>query len=93
MCRSFCLQEIINQYPKKKVTIIQSSDRLLNDKYPTKLSDRLQRELEDRGVKVVLGERVEKNVYDAGKGTVTLKDGTSIEGERDRDLFRSPNLS
>ena len=74
-------QEIVNQYPKKKVTIVQSSDRLLNDQYPTKLSDRLKRELEARGVKIILGERVEKDVYEAGKGTVTLKDGTSIDGQ------------
>lgn len=72
--------EIISQYPKKSVTIIQSSNRLLSDAYPLKLSKKLQKDLESRGVRVVLGQRVEKDVANAGKGNVILKDGTIIDG-------------
>ncbi|KAL7409776.1 hypothetical protein BDY24DRAFT_428020, partial [Mrakia frigida] len=72
---------IISQYPKKSVTIIQSSNRLLSDAYPLKLSKKLQKDLESRGVRVVLGQRVEKDVANAGKGNVILKDGTIIDAD------------
>lgn len=73
--------EIIAAYPKKSVTLISGSDRLLNDDWPIKLSNKLEVELTSRKVKVVYGERVEKDLLSAGKGTVVLKDGTSIDGQ------------
>ncbi|KAL7410791.1 hypothetical protein BDY24DRAFT_398479 [Mrakia frigida] len=73
--------EIIAAYPKKSVTLISGSDRLLNDEWPIKLSNKLEVELTSRKVKVVYGERVEKDLLSAGRGTVVLKDGTSIDAD------------
>lgn len=77
----FFLSEIIAAYPKKSVTLVAGAERLLNDDWPIKLSNKLEAELKSRNVKVVYGERIEKEVLSAGKGTVSLKDGTVIEGE------------
>jgi NADH dehydrogenase FAD-containing subunit len=77
----------VSHYPRKKVTLVQSSNRLLSDKFPLKLSKKLQKDLESKGVRVVLGQRVEKEVLSAGKGNVVLMDGSTIAGESSCLLF------
>lgn len=74
-------QEILDLYPDKKLTLIQGSNRLLSDPWATRLSDKLEAELKSKGANIVLGQRVPKEVANAGKGRVELKDGTAIDGQ------------
>lgn len=95
--------EILERYPKKKVTLIQvrpqnsaltcpglvltlfhvlqSTDRLLSDKWPIKLSQKLERDLKEMGAEIVYGERVDKDVLDKKAGAIRLKNGQTIEAD------------
>ncbi|KAJ3711205.1 FAD/NAD(P)-binding domain-containing protein [Lentinula raphanica] len=51
--------EIKDIWPDKKVTVLNRGAQLLNDTYTTKLRTGLQRQLEERGVKVILDDSLE----------------------------------
>ncbi|PYI06235.1 FAD/NAD(P)-binding domain-containing protein [Aspergillus sclerotiicarbonarius CBS 121057] len=50
--------DVKGMYPGKNVTLVHSRERLLNRGYGVKLGERVLKELEGLGVRVVLGERV-----------------------------------
>ncbi|KAJ3755187.1 hypothetical protein EV360DRAFT_73067 [Lentinula raphanica] len=51
--------EIKDIWPDKKVTVLNRGAQLLNDTYTTKLRTGLKRQLEERGVKVILDDSLE----------------------------------
>jgi NADH dehydrogenase FAD-containing subunit len=61
--------------------MLQSTDRLLSDKWPIKLSQKLERDLMEMGAEIVYGERVDKDVLDKKAGAIHLKNGQTIEAD------------
>jgi pyruvate/2-oxoglutarate dehydrogenase complex dihydrolipoamide dehydrogenase (E3) component len=68
-------------YPKKQVTVVQSSKRLLSDPWPTKLSDRLESDLKKMGANIIFGQRVASESLSQQSGIVTLADGRTLEAD------------
>lgn len=74
-------KEIVAQYPKgKMVTLIHRNKQLLSNAVPSKMADKLLKQLRDAGVDVVLGQTVETSIVDSGKGKVELEGGKVIDG-------------
>lgn len=70
--------EIAEKYQglkEKEITLIHRGRKLLNDIYPNKLRDNLQRQLETLGVIVKNGEEADPGVQ---AGNVTLKSGATL---------------
>lgn len=64
----------------------QSSDRLLNDQWPVKLSNRLAADLKSVGAKLIFGQKVSAEQLKQKTGSVTLTDGRVLEGPYDVSL-------
>lgn len=74
--------EIATAQPNKKVTLISSEDTLFAA-YGSKMGSSLAKKLEQKGVNIVLGQRVEnlKEIDKPYSGSVKLTDGTEIEAD------------
>ncbi|KAJ9110487.1 hypothetical protein QFC19_001613 [Naganishia cerealis] len=78
--------EIITAHPSKKITLVHRQPRLLDDRFPVKLSNQLEALLKKAGVELVLGdEHIQEPDLVTGKQDVTrtirTKNGKELEGE------------
>ncbi len=86
--------EVISEHPTKQVTLIHKNASLLDERFPAKLGRNLISLLEKKGVKLVLGERLDGGDVVVGEQggvkTYTTDKGTKVEGElrRFRKSFR-----
>ncbi|KAE9400383.1 FAD/NAD(P)-binding domain-containing protein [Gymnopus androsaceus JB14] len=72
--------EIKDIWPDKSITIINRGSKLLNDTYSSKLRVGLQRQLQDRGVKLILDDSVEDlPVKSSGPVEITTVKGKSLK--------------
>lgn len=62
------------QFPRKNVTLIHSRKTLLNDGFGVKLHHAILKEMENLGVKLVLGEK--PAIPDSETGDITLNEGS-----------------
>jgi len=69
--------ELRDEYPDKKITIVQGADKLLNDAYPDKFRKYMESQLRARNVDLVLGEYAEQ-FPPSGSGELVLRSGTKI---------------
>ncbi|THH28006.1 hypothetical protein EUX98_g6183 [Antrodiella citrinella] len=69
--------EIRDAFPNKKVTIVHGSDSLLNDTYPPKFRKFMTNKVLDKGINVILGDRVE-SFPEEGTVGLTTSNGKSI---------------
>ncbi|KIK60294.1 hypothetical protein GYMLUDRAFT_43589 [Collybiopsis luxurians FD-317 M1] len=69
--------EIKDIWPDKSITIINRGELLLNSTYKAKLRVGLQRQLEDRGVKVILNDYIE-NLPSENSGEISTANGLSL---------------
>lgn len=79
-------QEIFAQHPGKKITLIHRNTRLLDDRFPKKLSNQLEALCKKNGVELVLGdEHIQEDDLVTGKQngmrTIRTKNGKEIKGE------------
>lgn len=79
-------QEIFSQHPGKKITLIHRQTRLLDDRFPKKLSKQLEALCRKHGVELVLGdEHIQEADLVTGKQdgmrTIRTKNGKEIKGE------------
>lgn len=85
--------EIKDAYPEKKVTIVHGDSKPLNNAYPDKFRDALERSLRARGVEFMFNEYIDV-IPEPGVSRVTTRSGKTITA----DLFLStrgsrPNTS
>ncbi|KAJ4000948.1 hypothetical protein F5050DRAFT_1561871 [Lentinula boryana] len=74
--------EIKDAWPDKAVTILNRGARLLNDTYSSKLRLGLQRQLEERGIKVIVDDYVEDlPAKSSGPVQVRTAKGRSLEAD------------
>ena len=66
----------------KEVTLIDAEDRILNKYLDAELTDRIQKSLTDKGIEIVLGEKVSRFEGKDGKVTAVVTD----KGEYPTDL-------
>ena len=79
-------QEIRAQHPDTKITLIHRQPRLLDDRFPKKLSNQLEAILKKSKVDLVLGdEHIQEDGLVTGKQdtirTIRTKNGKEIQGE------------
>ena len=56
--------EIAVDYPKKKVTVVHSQEELIDNRLSAKFQRKLQAEMKNRGIDIVLGEKVDMSELD-----------------------------
>ncbi|RXW19704.1 hypothetical protein EST38_g6154 [Candolleomyces aberdarensis] len=71
--------EIKDEWPTKNVTIVHSRNLLLNDVYPDRWRRQVNESLEKRGVRLVLGDRVDDVVPKDGK--IVTRSGKEITAD------------
>ncbi|CAL1709321.1 unnamed protein product [Somion occarium] len=75
--------EIKDTYPKKKVTLVHSEKQLLNDVYPDKWRQDIERRVRKRNIDLILGDRLD-SFPEPGAVGVTTRNGKQL---RDADLI------
>ena len=70
--------ELKDFYPNKKVTIVHAGKKLLNDTYPDKYRDKVEKDLRARKVELILGDFVEDL---AQTGPVKTRNGKEIDAD------------
>ncbi|EDO45250.1 predicted protein [Nematostella vectensis] len=76
--------EIANDYPSKKVTIVNAKEQLISNKMSEKFQKKINKGLKDLKVNLVLGEKIAMDELDPwvqGPITITTDKGTSIEAD------------
>ncbi|KAJ3522702.1 hypothetical protein NMY22_g11776 [Coprinellus aureogranulatus] len=71
--------EFKDEWPDKEITIVHSKQLLLNDTYPDRWRRQVATSLEKRGVKLVLGDRLDD--LQPKEGRVTTRSGKVIEAD------------
>jgi len=72
--------ELRDQYPKKKITIVQSEPMLLNSTYPDKFRMYMGELVRNHNIDMVLNEYV-SSIPDSGSGEVILRSGKKITAD------------
>ncbi|KAK7014742.1 hypothetical protein VNI00_019294 [Paramarasmius palmivorus] len=70
--------EIRDIWPHKEVTIIQRDRLLMNSTYPDKFRVALQKQVEDRGIKVILDDSIGDVPPGVSTGTITTNKGKRL---------------
>ncbi|KAJ3534618.1 hypothetical protein NMY22_g6850 [Coprinellus aureogranulatus] len=71
--------EFKDEWPDKEITIVHSKQLLLNDTYPDRWRRQVATSLEKRGIKLVLGDRLDD--LQPKEGRVTTRSGKVIEAD------------
>ncbi|KAF9647860.1 FAD/NAD(P)-binding domain-containing protein [Thelephora ganbajun] len=69
--------ELRDEYPNKKITIVQGSDKLLNSTYPDRFRKFVQSQMRARGIDLILGEYVDQ-FPPSGSGELVFRSGRKI---------------
>uniref|UniRef100_A0A0W0GER0 FAD/NAD(P)-binding domain-containing protein n=1 Tax=Moniliophthora roreri TaxID=221103 RepID=A0A0W0GER0_MONRR len=71
--------EIRDIWPGKEVTVIQRDRLLLNNTYPDKFRVAMQKQIESRGVKVIVDDSIGDVASGVSKGTLTTRKGKALQ--------------
>ncbi|KAJ7598608.1 FAD/NAD(P)-binding domain-containing protein [Mycena floridula] len=72
--------EIRDIWPTKEITVVHGGDMLVNDIYPARFRQALQKGLENRGIKVILGDFID-DFPGAGVNVVITRKGKTIKAD------------
>ncbi|EIN13948.1 FAD/NAD(P)-binding domain-containing protein [Punctularia strigosozonata HHB-11173 SS5] len=70
--------EIKDVWPKKKVTIVQGSEELLNPTYPRKYRAFIEKQIRARNIDIVFGDFIDE-IPAVGSTTITTRNGKTFE--------------
>ncbi|KAJ7578203.1 FAD/NAD(P)-binding domain-containing protein [Mycena floridula] len=72
--------EIRDVWPNKAITIVHGGDLLLNDAYPAKFRKTAQKGVEQRGIKVILGDFIDE-FPEHGSDSVRTRNGQTLKAD------------